>query len=102
MKILDRPQCEQGAGPVRGETGGRGQHEDGGHHRGHRGHSRGQQIISVATVMTNPENYALFQDVEEAQETQETSFEGGGATWYTGEGGEGADCDSPRGAVQDV
>ena len=52
--------------------------------------------------MTNPENYALFQDVEEAQETQETSFEEGGATWYTGEGGEGADCDSPRGAVQDV
>ena len=39
--------------------------------------------------MTNPENYALFQDVEEAQETQETSFEGGGATWYMGEGGEG-------------
>ena len=46
--------------------------------------------------------FSLFQDVEEAQETQETSFEGGGATWYTGEGGEGADCDSPRGAVQDV
>ena len=36
--------------------------------------------------------FSLFQDVEEAQETQETSFEGG----------EGADCDSPRGAVQDV
>ena len=53
-------------------------------------------------VMADSENYFLFQDVEEAQETQETSFEGGGATWYTGEGSEGADCDSPRGAVQDV
>ena len=57
---------------------------------------------STYVTMADSENYFLFQDVEEAQETQETSFEGGGATWYTGEGSEGADCDSPRGAVQDV